>query len=368
MDKNKIGSAEALCLLLTVVISHLILTLPKTLLETQASGSILNVIYITFLVIFIIFIGQQLCRRFPGKDILDIADFLGGKTLKFLLGIAFIIYLIFVASLLIRNTSESFKTMYLQNTPIPYLVFAILVGVSYVSKLGTKTVFRTNLIIVPGILAILIFIFLMSGQKFVSGRAFPLLGFGIKNIFLDGALNIFAFSGLTYALFLMPMMKNNKHLFRITYIAAIISSVFIFFTIVALLLMFPLPISTGSNIPIYLQTREIKIGNFIQRADAFFVIIWLVTILSYLSIMITFITSIFKKITNIENKSTINNCLLAIIFGLSLSYANLVQVRQFQSVVYRNAFIVFVIGVNFLILLFSNIKAVIKKKGKQSNE
>ena len=368
MDKNKIGSAEALCLLLTVTISHLILTLPKTMLESQASGSLINTIYVTFLAILIIFIGQRLYKHFPGKDILDIADYLGGKTLRFLLGIAFIVYLIFVASLLVRNTSESFKTMYLQNTPIPYLVFAILIGVAYVNKLGTKTVLRTNLIVLPGIVAILIAIFLLSGHKFVAGRAFPLLGYGVKNIFVNGALNVFAFSGLTYAFFLMPMMKNNKHFFSISYSAAIISGIFIFLTIIALLLMFPVSVSTGANIPIYLQTREIKIGNFIQRSDAFFVIIWLVTILSYLSIMITFITSIFKKITNTENKNAIDNCLLAILFGLSLAYANLVQVRQFQSIIYKNVFVIFVLGVNFLVLILSNVKAVLKKKGKQKNE
>ena len=362
MDKNKIGFAEALCLLLTVVISHLILTMPKTILETQSSGSLLNVIYITLLAFFVIFVGQRLYHHFTGKDILDIANFLGGKILQFLLGIAFIVYLLFVASLLVRNTSESFKTMYLQNTPIPYLMFALLVGASYVNKLGTKTVLRTNLIIVPGIVALLVLIFILSGKKFVPQRAFPIFGYGIKNILVEGAMNLFAFSGLTYLFFLMPLLRDQKQFFKVAYSAAAISGVFIFLTIVALLLLFPISIATGSNIPIYLQTREISIGDFIQRADAFFVIIWLVTILSYLSIIITFITSIFKKITNIENKIAVDNCFLAILFGASLAYTNLVQVKQFQSIVYKNTFIIFVIGVNFAILLLANIKYFIKNK------
>lgn len=366
MDKNKIGFAEALCILLTVVISHLILTLPKTILETQSSGSLLNVIYITALAFAVIFIGQKLYRHFSGQDILDIADFLGGKVLRFLLGFSFIVYLLFVTSLLVRNTSESFKTMYLQNTPIPYLMFALLLGASYVNQLGSKAVIRTNFIILPGIVAVLVSIFILSGSQFVPERAFPILGYGLKNIFVDGTMNLYAFGGLTYLFFLMPLVRDNKQFFKIAYSAAIISGVFIFLTILALLLMFPLSISTGSNVPLYLQTREINIGSFVQRADAFFVIIWLVTILSYLSIMMTFITSIFKKITNIENKRAINHCFLAILLGLSLAYANIIQVRQFQSAVYRNAFMIFVIGVDFAILILANIKFLLKnKKGKR---
>lgn len=123
MKTEHIGFGEALSILIIVTLSHLILTLPKTIIENQGTASILNVIYVTILALIFMFILVKLYKNFSGKDILDISSFLFGKPFKFIIGIAFIVYFLFVASLLIRNTSENLKTMYFKNTPIPYLTF-----------------------------------------------------------------------------------------------------------------------------------------------------------------------------------------------------------------------------------------------------
>ena len=355
MQKDKIGFGEALCVLLIVVLSHIILTFPKTILETQGTGSLLNIIYLTIMGFILLTIFIKLYKNFKSKDILDISDFLGGKILKSIMGIVFIVYLLFIASLLVRNTSESFRTMYLQNTPIPYLIFALLVGASYVNKLGSSATIKANLIIVPGIFIVLILVFMASVNNFSLGRIFPIMGYGTKNIFVTGFSNLYMFGGTIFLLFLMPMLKKAEQFSKIAYSAAAIYSITIFLTILSLLLMFPLSISSGSNVPIYMQIREITLGNFIQRTDALFVIIWFITLLSYLSIIMNFVTMLFGKITNIKNSSSVNNCFLAILFGISLLYSNIVQVRTFQSKYYRLLFLI-ILGSTFIILILANLK------------
>ncbi len=367
MESHKIGFGEALCIILIVILSHLILILPKAILESQGSSSIINVFYITILAFILIFILNKLYKNFKGKDIIDISEFTFGKTFKIILGIVFIFYFLFVASLLVRNTSESLKTMYFQNTPIPYLVFFLLLGAGIINKLGTKTVIKCNLIIVPSIVVILIALFIVSANNFVPERIFPIFGYGAKNIFINGTANIYAFSNIVFLLFIMPLLKDFNHFNKIGYSSIAISGIFILLATIALLLMFPLEISSGSNVPIYMQTREITLGDFIQRTDAFFVIIWILTILSYLSIILTFILSIFKKITNIQNKSALTYCFLAILFGISLLYSNILQVRYIQSTIYKYIFIIFVLAICFGILIIANIKNVLKNKSERIN-
>ena len=355
MEKDKIGFGEALCLLLIVVLSHIILTFPKTIIESQGTGSLLNIVYLTIVGFILLTLFLKLYKNFKNKDILDISDFLGGKILKFILGIIFIIYLLFIASLLVRNTSESFRTMYLQNTPIPYLIFALLVGASYVNKLGSSATIKANLIIVPGIFLVLLFMFMASVNDFSIGRLFPIMGYGAKNIFVNGFSNLYMFGGTIFLLFMMPMLQKPEQFGKIAYSSTAIYSIAVFVTILALLLMFPISISSGSNIPLYMQIREITLGNFIQRTDALFVIIWFITLLSYLSIIMNFVTIIFKKITNIKDTSSIGNCFLAILFGFSLLYSNIVQVRTFQSKYYRILFLI-LLGATFIILILANLK------------
>lgn len=366
MENEKIGFGEALCVLIIVTLSHLILTLPKTIIESQGSSSILNVIYISFIVLLFIFIVTKLYKNFRGLDILDVSSFVFGKWFKFILGLIYIVYFMFVSSLLIRNTADNIKTMYFPDTPIPYIILFLLVAAGFINKLGAKTVIKCNLIIVPGIIIALLLLFLFSSSNFIFERAFPVLGYGANNVFLNGLVNIYSFSSIAFLFFIMPLLKNSNSFNKISYWYTGLASLFIFLTITALTLTFPLEIASGSNIPIYMQARQIAIGNFIQRADAFFVLIWILTILSYLSIILAFILIIFKKITNIQNKSAVSNCFLGILLGISLLYSNTIQIRFLQSHVYKNIVIVLVFIFNILLLIIANIKFIItnKKKGE----
>lgn len=370
MQNEKIGFGEALCILLIVTLSHLILTLPKSIIESQGSSSILNVVYISVIAFIIVFILTKLYEHFKGQDILDISNYLFGKPLKFILGIVFIVYYMFVASLLIRNTSENIKTMYFQNTPIPYITLILLLAAGLINKMGPKTVIKCNLIIVPCIVIILILLFLISSNNFVIERIFPALGYGAKNLFLNGLGNLYAFSSISFLFFIMPLLKDYNTFNKVSYWYVALASLFIFLTIIALTLMFPIEIASGSNIPIYTQMRQITIGDFIQRTDAFFVLIWILTILSYLSVMFAFILLIFKKIAHIHNQSAVSNCFLAILFGISLLYTNIAQIKSLQSTAYKNTVLVLVFGITTFILLLANIKRIVqnKKKGEYNLE
>lgn len=210
MNNEKIGFGEALCVLIIVTLSHLILTLPKTIIQSQGSSSILNIIYVSIVGLIIIFFITKLYKNFRGKDILDISSFLLGKWFKFIIGLAFIAYYIFAASLLVRNTSENLKTMYFHNTPIPFIVLFLLLAAGFINKLGPKAVIKCNLIIVPPIIVILVLLFLANSRNLSFTQVFPILGYGAKNTFVNGLSNIYVFSSVSFLFLLMPLLKDYK--------------------------------------------------------------------------------------------------------------------------------------------------------------
>ena len=53
MSKSKIGTMEAIMLVLTVTVIHTILSLPHNILSSQKSASILNLIYVSFIAVTI---------------------------------------------------------------------------------------------------------------------------------------------------------------------------------------------------------------------------------------------------------------------------------------------------------------------------
>lgn len=361
-DNTKIGFAEALCVILILVLSHLTLLLPKIIIQSQGSATIVNIIYVTLIALFIISILNKLYKNFKGMDILDISSYVFGKTFKFIVGLSFIVCFIFIASLLIRITAENLKTMYFQNTPTPYIVFFLLLAVAFINRYNLKTIIKTNLIVTPLIIISFIVLFILSSSNFVFERLFPIWGYGLKNTFISGTLNLFCFGNLVFLFLLMPHLNNYNQFNKLSYTSVIITGLLLLIVIGSILLIFPVSIASGSNIPLYLQTRAITIGKFIQRIDALFVLIWNLSVLSYTSIIIGFVNYIFKKITNIQNSSTVSFTFVAILFGASLLYTNILQTRKLEAEGYKYIALSLTFVLSFILLILANIKKKFLKK------
>ena len=361
LDTEKIGFSEALCAVTIVMAAHLILLLPKYLIQSQGSASLINVIYITIISLLAIFTFNRLYKNFKGKDILDISKFLLGNHFRFIIGIIYIVYLLFVVSLCLRITAENLKSMYFHNTPTIFLLFFLLLAIGYVNRYGFKTVIKCNLIILPLIFIASAFLFALSIPNFTFERIFPILGNGFQNTFLTGAFNTFCFSNILLLFFMMPYLKEYHQFSKLSYASILLSGALLFAAIAAIVLLFPISISSGSNIPIYLQSRSISFGKLFQRIDTFFVLIWILCVLSYGSIILSFMVSIFCKIAHIETRRHISSTFTAIIFGFSMLYTNVVQARQFDFKGYRILSLSIAWWLGFLILILSNIKMKRKK-------
>lgn len=365
MTEKKIGNIEAIAVVLTVMINHIILNLPKSIISTTSSGSIINVIFVTLIAFIIVYLISQLLKNFPGLDILDISKFLGGKILKFIIGALFLCYLIFTISIVLRSFSETLKIIFFPRTPVQIIMLLFLLAIVFVNKLGFQAIARSNLFFMPIILFSILFIFVANFGNYTVQRVFPLLGNGAVSTFLSGISNLFAFGGIAYLYFLPPHLKEQKDYTKIAFSAIGVSGIFLLMSVTTLLLLFPLLTSSEEILPLYLAARFIEFGRFFQRLDAVFVFTWIISMACYLSLALYFATNIFKKITNIQYSKWVIGLIASICFGIALIPQDLKQISFLENNVYKFIILILVIGVGLGILIFANIKNLIlqKKKG-----
>lgn len=76
MLKYKIGTVGAVMLMLTIVVAHTLLSLPRDILVVTGSATILNLIYITAIALCISYLIYRMLSNFPGLDIIDISEFI----------------------------------------------------------------------------------------------------------------------------------------------------------------------------------------------------------------------------------------------------------------------------------------------------
>ena len=363
MSKTKLGTAEAIMIILTVIVARSILSLPTDILNGFKSATILNLIYVSIIAILIVLLICKLFKKFPGLDIIDICEITGGKVFKNIIGSIFIIYFLVSAGLMTRNFCESIKILYYPMTNVFFIIALFVIAICTVNRLNFGATAKTTLIIIPIALISILFLFFTNINKFVPERIFPILGNGFFNTFILGTTNIASFGGIAYLYFLPPMLKEPKNFKKIALISIVLTAIFLIFTVAILLFIFTFFVHVDEISPLYTATRYIEFGNFFQRLESLFLLIWILIFACYISIACRFSMNIFQKLTNIETTKPLANIFGLLVLAISLIPKNLAIVQDFGSKIYPYLMIALVLIISISILIFANI---IKRK-KQLN-
>lgn len=355
MSKTKLGTVEAIFLILSSLSPFIVTSLPRTILNEQTSSSLLNILYITIIVLIISYIIYKFFKKFPGQDIIDLSNYLGGSFFKNIIGIIYILYFIFSSSMLLRNFCEGLKVVDFPYTNIIYIILMFLIAVAISNHLGFNSTIKTTSLIFPLILASIVLLFVSNIGSFSFQRVFPILGEGFNNTFILGLTNIGAFAGISYIYFLPPLLKNPEKFKNVALLSTLFSGIFIFICVATLLFMFSIFIDTNEIMPLFIVSRYIEFGSFFQRFESLFLLIWTISFCCYLSISCKLSTYIFKKIFNLENALEISYSFIILIFAITLLPKNYAISNFFETSFYRILTIA-MIFIGLFILILSNLK------------
>ena len=356
MDDTRIGNKEIIALLVTMTFNHTILNVTKTIIDTTASASLLNILYIGIIAIIFTCIICYFLNKFPTFDLLDISNYLGGKILKWVIGIFYIVYFIFFSGILLHMFASALEIIYFPQTKIFYIILLFIIGAFIACNFKYNAVYRVAVIIFPLIIISTLFLFFSDMQFFEFEKMYPIFGDGIFTTFVSGISNIFAFQCLAYIYFLPPKLRNPNKLKHVVVTAICLSCILLLICVAIILFMFNGFIETDELMPLYSAVKYIEFGSFFRNMDSLFVLIWIISFVSYLSINLKISSGIFKKITNIKNNYVLT-FILSIVLLLCSIWPNKYAISvKLADDVYKYTFIILALVISFLILLFAAIK------------
>lgn len=355
MLKSKIGTVEAIMLILTIVVTHTISSLPRELLVSTKSATIINLIYVSIIAIFLAYLIFRLFKKFPGADIIDISEFVGGKIFRNIIGVIFILYFLTSSSILLRNFCESLKIIYYPMTDVTFIILLFIIALCTANRLDFNATLKTNLLILPLVFASIIFLFFSNMNKFMPQRIFPILGDGIFDTFVLGLGNIASFGGIAYLYFLPPFLKEPEKFKKIAIVSTIVTAIYLILCVASLLFMFSFFLDLNEITPLYNATRYIEFGTFFQRLESVFLLFWILAFACYLSIVSKFAMNIFKKITNIETKKPLIDIFGLLFFSIALIPKNYAISENFETKIYPCLTIAISIFMGISILIIANL-------------
>lgn len=356
MSNTKISNIEAISFIMIIMINHIIMNLPKGLLNNTGSATILNIIFISLIAFLIVYFVCKVFKYFPNQDIIDISEFLGGKLLKNIIAALFIIYAILSACIFLRSFSSSLQLLYFPSTPTVFIIIFFIIGIVLCNRFGFSGIIRANLIFMPLTLFSIVFIFFANIGNFTFERIFPIFGNGFITTFVSGLSNLYAFGGLTLLYLVPPYIKDSKDVQKVSFISIILSALWLLFSIATLLFIFPALTTSDEILPLYFASRFIQFGRFFQRLDSIFLFIWIISILSYLSILTSIMVQIFRRISHFKYQYATIYLFALILFLLTLIPENFSQITFLETVVYKYVVIIIDFVVCLPVLLFSYFK------------
>lgn len=168
--------------------------------------------------------------------------------------------------------------------------------------------------------------------------------------------NIFAFSSMFIAPFLIPYIGSDRTFKKASAISLIVYFIYLLLGVLALLFLIPSITEINNTLSIYILSRRVNFGQFIQRIDALFILIWIMSIFNYLAITMHFTVSTFKKITNIKFERAMVFCFGAILFAIAMIPKTISDIAFFESTIYKYISIVFVFFITMGILIYAHFK------------
>lgn len=356
MNSNyKLGKVEAIFAISIIMVNRIIMNLPYSILETTGTGSIINLIYIGIIGLIFVVLINKLFKVFPNSDILDLSEYLGGKVFKIIISLIFIYLYFLTVFTTVIDFSNLLKIIYFHRSPIIFIILFFILALLISNLLGLRSIAKTISLIVPFTIASILFTFFAVYDSFSIDQYTPILGNGYKSVFLEGLTNIFSFSIIVFFFFFKPLLKNCYDFEKVTISSFILSWILLFLTIISLLTVFPVT-NNSSNINfLYSIARKINLGDFLQRLDALFILLWILCVFSYLSIITFILNTILKKATSASNRSMFSYLVAITAIGLCLLPINIAEIKFLQINVYKYT-ILSIFIISFIVLLCANLK------------
>jgi spore germination protein (amino acid permease) len=352
----KIGKVEAICAICIVMVNRIILNLPYSILKTTGSGSVINLIYIGIIGLLFVLAINKLFKKFPSSDIIDLAEFCGGKFLKTIVGIFFICLFFLTLFTTLIDFVNLLKIIYFNNSPIIFITLFFILALLIANLIGFRPIIKNICLILPFTILSIIVTFFSVYKDFSFNNFSPILGDGIESVFLTGLTNLFSFSIINFFFFFKPLLKNSFDFSKVTIISFIISWALLFVTMLSLLTSFPVSNDVDTINFIYLLARKVSFGNFLQRTDALFILLWILSIFSYLSIITFLLNSVFKKITHSADSTQFSYLVAIILLGACLYPINIANLKFLQNTIYKYGVLISIFALSFGILIWANLK------------
>lgn len=279
MEQTKIAARQFMILVIMFIIGSSILLIPAALATHAEQDAWMSAIIGVVLGLCIIGILIALGNRFPTLNLIEVCMTLFGKWIGAAVSLLVVIHSFLLSVFMLRYIGDFMATQIMPETPVEAIHIVFILLVILASKYGLETLARSAEIFLPWVVGFLIVLTLFVLPQMDIENIRPVLQNGMSPV-IKGTLPLIGIPYLELVLLMVvyPHVNETAKRGRAFLLGGTIGgTIIILITFLTLAVLGPY-LTVRNIYPSFALTKQINIGQFLQRIEALLAIAWFLSI------------------------------------------------------------------------------------------
>ncbi|MDI6905910.1 MAG: GerAB/ArcD/ProY family transporter [Thermoanaerobacterales bacterium] len=290
----RLGVQEAVTVTVIFLIAKLFLSHQIILYHVGTTAAWLLPVLHTLVALVIFLALAWVLDHFPGRTIIEAGEALLGPYVNMAVSVLFLMIILLLTGLNLRQFSEWLLTGFLPDTPIGVVVFFYVAAIVVVVYLGFDTIARVARVYSLFLGLGLALLFAMTTPYWSIQNIMPLGGSGPGRLLSGGLVTSGVVAEIFLLFFLTPFIPRGA-LRTIGFWSIGLAGCVLTLGVLIVSLCFPYPVTSELSLPVFELSRLVLLGRFLQRAEALFLPMWVMMALVQLAVALWAVTAVLSR-------------------------------------------------------------------------
>lgn len=274
MERGKISPIQMALFMNPAISATVLLLVPAITAKLARQDLWLSPIWASLIGFFIVFITYQLNKLYPRETIIEYSVLILGKYVGKLVGAVLLFFYLHVTGMIVREYGEFVSGTTLHHTPMAVIIGTMILVCSFAVIGGLEVIGRASEIIVPVVMLLYLFIFILLVKDLEIQNIFPIMEKGIKPSLMGSIAPQSWFSEFILVAFFFPYLTNRQKGMKWGMISVFSVMLLMVLTNVMNLLLFG-NLTSSLTYPVMVAARYISIADFLEHLESTVMAIWI---------------------------------------------------------------------------------------------
>ncbi|MDI3256426.1 MAG: endospore germination permease [Kyrpidia sp.] len=336
MHTGYIGTKEARSFLAIVLSAPIALTLPQDLALTAGRAAWLSTVVALLVALAAWGLFSRIAEMAPGYSVVQMAGVWWGAPGRWAVGLVLWGYFLLITALVTRAFVETVIGTILPRTPVHVVMLLFMVVTVYMAYYGLETLSRLSQLLSRVLLMGFLLLILMDLRWMDVRYLYPLLGPGLGQVVSVGVMKSSYFSEVLVLGLMLPGLRVARDARRVARSALLVSGVLMIVMVLGYTMSFPPPSGADNPFPFYQMGRLIYLGRFVQRLEAIFDFLWVLSAAVYMAGGLWASTQSLAQACDLPVYRPLVFAMAVLVYGIASLPADYVQTTELTNAYLRS--------------------------------